>query len=74
MGERSRIGEWDVVLIRQVDWPPFLPWCAFATRKAGNKIYGFNVEGTDKADALRRVHLRLLERGSNNPLPGPARG
>ena len=73
MGSRSRIGEWDVVLIRQVDWPPFLPWCAFVSRKIGDATYVFNVEGTDKADALRRVHLRLRE-GSNDPPPGPARG
>ncbi len=73
MGDRRQIGEWEVVLIRQVDWPPFLPWCAFVTHKVGNKVYGFNVEGADKDDAMRRVHLRLRE-GSNDRPPGPALG
>ena len=65
MGDSRRIGKWTVVLIRQVDWPPFLPWCALATLKVGNKIHGFNVEGTNKADALRRSHLLLQGEGSD---------
>lgn len=63
MATKLQLDEWDIVLIRQIDWPPFLPWCAFATRKVGNKVYVFNVEGTDKADAIRRVRLRLLQGG-----------
>jgi hypothetical protein len=61
MGERRQIDGWTVVLIQQLVWAPFLPWCALATRKVGNKIQGFNVEGTNKADALRRVQLMLSQ-------------
>ena len=61
MGDSRQINGWTVVLIQQLVWPPFLPWCALATRKVGNKIYGFNVEGTNKADALRRVQLMLSQ-------------
>ena len=64
-GVRERIGDWTVVLIRQVDWPPFLPWCALATRKIDGKVYGLNAEGTNRYDALRRVRLILQGRGSD---------
>ena len=53
---------WMINVFRQKNWPPYLDYTAFASRRTGGKVITFNVDADTPERCLRLAQKQIDER------------